>query len=633
MRGVVAVVLLALVVLPAAAPAADLTPPTIARAELKDADHDGRADTLVVTFSEPIRHAKDTRKPFPLRVAGYTVASVGAASGKTVRVKLVEKADADYAARPKVSYSRTRSKPVLDRAGNQAKAQRFAKTLAHGRDRDGDGYRSPADCAPDNGAIHPGATDLPDLAFVDRNCDGLDGDAAKAVFVAVAGDDLFPGTQAKPKRHIKAALETAQALGRTAVLVAAGTYSESVSAVSGIGIYGAYDADWHRSAVLAASTLVTGAPQALLADGDTGVRLQLLSLAGVPIGSNNESVYGIRAVNGSSLTLQAVLVSAASAGAGAPGSAGGPGIKGNDGANGADGGAGGTSALGCLGGTSALAISGVGAGSAGGDGLTIPGGGTIGLGGAGGSSGSCSVTSASNGGDAPDAATAGGPGNPGAPGAGGVPDSAATAGAAWVPRFGQDGQLGRPGGGGGAGGGGGGTASATTSPICTNCSSLTGGRGGGGGAGGSGGEDGTGGSGGGGSFGIYLWNSTVSATGGSIAAGNGGDGGSGGAGGVGGDGGLGGMGKGGEFRSNACGARSAGAGAPGKPGGKGGDGGAGGGGAGGPSVGVFRAGTSTFSSSGGTAIKLGTPGAGGMSPAGGASNGAAGPSGAVVPAS
>ena len=631
MRGVLAVALLALLVLPAAAHAADQTAPTIARAELKDTDHDGRADVMAVTFSETVRHAKDTVKPFPLRVAGYTVRSVGAASGKTILLRLVEKPAADYTARPKVTYSRTRSKPVVDRAGNQPKAQRFAKTLAHGRDRDGDGYRSPADCAPGSGTIHPGATDLPDLAFVDRNCDGLDGDAAKAVFVAVAGDDLFPGTRAKPKRHIKAALETAQALGRTAVLVAAGTYSESVSAVSGIGIYGAYDADWHRSAVLATSTLVTGAPQALLADGDTGVRLQLLSLAGVPIGLNNESVYGIRAVNGSSLTLQAVLVSAASAGAGAPGSAGGPGLKGNDGANGADGGAGGTSALGCLGGTSAIAVTGAGAGSAGGDGLTIPGGGTIGLGGAGGSSGSCSVFSSGNGGNAPDAATAGGPGNPGAPGAGGVPDSAATAGAAWVPRFGQDGQLGRPGGGGGAGGGGGGTASGTNI-ACTDCSNLTGGRGGGGGAGGSGGQDGTGGSGGGGSFGIYLWNSTVTATGGSIAAGNGGDGGAGGAGGVGGDSGLGGVGQGGQFRSNACASRSAGDGAPGKSGGKGGDGGAGGGGAGGPSVGVFRAGASTFSSSGGTAIKFGTPGAGGTSPAGGASNGAAGPSGAVVPA-
>ncbi len=629
MKIAAAVALFAFLVLVSSAPAADRAAPKITSAVMQDADRDGRADGVLVTFSEKIRHASDTKKPFPLAVAGYTVKSVGAAKGKTVLVKLVEKGAADYAARPKTSYARTKSKPVSDRAGNQATNQRFSGTLAHGRDRDGDGHASPSDCAPDNGSVHPGATDLPDLSFADANCDGIDGNEAQSVFVAPSGDDLLSGTKAQPKRTIDAALATAQAAGRASVIVQSGSYPV-VSARTDIGIYGAYNATWNREVGLAATTVVTGSPQALLADGDTGVTLQLLTFAGTLAGANT---YGIRAVNGSALTLQSVFVLAAAGASGAPGPVGNPGATGNSGASGADGGAGGTSALGCLGGTSALAVIGVGAGGTGGDGQTPAGGGTIGLGGSPGSSGSCSLTSSSNGGGAPDNATAGGPGDPGAGGAGGMPDLPAVAGAEWTPRAGQNGALGKPGGGGGAGGGGGGTANGTNF-FCDNCAAIPGGRGGGGGAGGAGGQPGSGGGGGGGSFGIYLSNSTVTATGGSISAGNGGAGGAGGGGGAGGDGGLGGSGQAGGSRGG-CGlgsARFGGAGANGKPGGRGGDGGAGGGGAGGPSIGVFRGGTSTFSSSGGTTITFGTPGQGGTSPAGGASNGAVGTSGAIVPA-
>src|SRR5207247_11205022 len=46
----------------------------------------------------------------------------------------------------------------------------------------GQGSASPATCA-------PGATDKPDLGFVDSNCDGIDGDKANAIFVAPNGND------------------------------------------------------------------------------------------------------------------------------------------------------------------------------------------------------------------------------------------------------------------------------------------------------------------------------------------------------------------------------------------------------------------------------------------------------------
>src|SRR5881394_653672 len=83
-------------------------------------------------------------------------------------------------------------------------------------DADTDGYGNPAvfvhsatqppgyvanalDCDDNNAAAYPGAPDVPDGAFVDSNCDGIDGDIAKAVFVAPGGsDDATCGSQASP---------------------------------------------------------------------------------------------------------------------------------------------------------------------------------------------------------------------------------------------------------------------------------------------------------------------------------------------------------------------------------------------------------------------------------------------------
>ena len=65
------------------------------------------------------------------------------------------------------------------------------------------------------------------------------------------------------------------------VYVAAGSYVETggVSLSSGVNVDGGYmvkNGKWTRS--LAATTTITGAPQAALADGATGVTMQLLSL-------------------------------------------------------------------------------------------------------------------------------------------------------------------------------------------------------------------------------------------------------------------------------------------------------------------------------------------------------------------
>src|SRR4051812_34068652 len=100
-------------------------------------------------------------------------------------------------------------------------------------DFDGDGVSAPADCAPLDPAVHPGAVDTPDIAFEDTNCDGVDGDLAKAVWVAPTGSDGNSGTLASPKKTISAAIVAASAAAKD-VYVVGGTYQESLSLVSSV---------------------------------------------------------------------------------------------------------------------------------------------------------------------------------------------------------------------------------------------------------------------------------------------------------------------------------------------------------------------------------------------------------------
>src|SRR5262249_51744579 len=159
---------------------------------------------------------------------------------KSLMVLLVEQQQPDSSARPTIRYRRTSSQPVLAAKGTQAAAQTFrsvaplarpqptvttttATTVATPADSDGAAAPHAQDCAPKNASIHPGASDKPDVGFVDSNCDGIDGTAAKSIFVTPKGVDTNSGTREQPKKTVAAAVAAAAA-DDLAVLVAAGTY-------------------------------------------------------------------------------------------------------------------------------------------------------------------------------------------------------------------------------------------------------------------------------------------------------------------------------------------------------------------------------------------------------------------------
>jgi hypothetical protein len=590
----------------AVASAADRKPPRLVAAAMIDADGDSRADRVRLTYSERVAHAADRDGRYPFTVVGYRIQSVGNAAGKTLSILLVQQAQSDAAAAPSVRYRRTRAGQVKDRSGNQALAQVFAKTKPHGQapapppaaaDADKDGTVDANDCAPRDASIHPGAADVPDLGFVDSNCDGIDGTEKDAVFASPNGNDQNPGTKDKPKREIQAALQAARVGKKPYVLVAFGSYGRVVLS-SGISLYGGYDpSTWtRRDRFPDGLALIQGGPDAIFASEVKDVVLQHLSVKGVS-GPGDRSTYGLRAIGGSSLTLQRVAVSAGSGLVGGLGADGRAGAPGGDGIAGAPGSCDGALGAGGGGGVSPVDRRGGRGGDGGWDterfgGIAEDGDpgrpGSVGTpGGKGGAKG--------NPGKPGQNGSNGDFGRVGLPGAGG---SSSTAGAQvfWVGRPGSGGTAGKPGNGGGGGGGGG-------SQQGTFVNNGGGNGGGGGGGGGAGGTGGSGGLGGGGSFGIYLVGSTIVVESSSIAAGDGGAGGRGGDGGREGAGGRGGRG------ARVC-TSEIGAGGNGGAGAAGGRGGGGGGGAGGPSVGIFKVGTSTATVKTST-VKAGTPGAGG----------------------
>ncbi len=460
--------------------------------------------------------------------------------------------------------------------------------------------------------------DLPDDAGLDEDCDGVDGEVERAIFVAPGGQDNAAGTRAAPVRTITKGIQKATQGGKDHVYVAAGTYAGQIALVDGVSIYGGYSSDgqWVRNLSLH-ETIVTndavddsGHIRVVMANGLT--KPTVLSGLTVKAGNNPNpggSSYGVwlRKVT-QAMVLNRLNVTAGNGGAGLGGGHGG---KGDDGAVGQPGGSVITCDCNCnefntyggKGGAigASTCSSGVGNGGKGAD-------------------GACGSDSGKAGSPSPDGTaggSAGSKGSDGASGAAGVHGAGGGAGGSvnadglWIGEAGEPGTAGKDGHGGGGGGSGGGNSGGIF------CASWGAGGGGGGGAG-CGGTPGKGGGAGGASIAVFIMDGKPVLKDLSLSHKTGGMGGPGGMGGAGGLGKTGGPGgttqKGSSFD---CGPQG-GAGGPGGAGGNGGAGGHGGGGAGGVAFGLYVAGSSDPLCSNVSFQPLGTGGLGGI---GGDANG------------
>lgn len=437
------------------------------------------------------------------------------------------------------------------------------------------------------------------------------------------GDGLTPAT---PACSLSIGLDVAQASGRPTVLVSSisGTYeliSLSGSTVApNRSVYGGLNANWIRLAPSVSNgrsrvipTIGAAPGVAMVVDARVGLRLRQFDLdsGAAPASSTvGTSTYGIRIVNGASVTIEqsTVLAQAARSGASASSSApaaGATGCTGGGGGNGSFTGRGGSGGSGCGSGRRGSGGGGGGNDGCGSGGSGSSGGTGLSAGGSGGSGANCFLAcidsfwgnQAGRGGNTT-SSTSGTGGSAGA----GAPAAPGSIGQTWSVQNGTSGGAGVDGAGGGGGGGGGGA-----------CASA--GGGGGGGGGGAAGTAGTGfGYGGGGSFGVYAHGSTVTVQNSTITASAGGAGGNGQPGGNGGPGGTGGQGG-----SKEC--CEAGGGGGGGGGSGGGGGGGGGGGAGGPSFSVFVAGSGSLTQVGTNTLVAATAASGGTGGAAGSGGG------------
>ncbi len=481
-------------------------------------------------------------------------------------------------------------------------------------------------------------TDTPDpVNFTDGNCDGLDGDASRAIFVSINGSDGNDGAPARPVRTITRGVElAANDSERDHVYIGDGEFVEpgpirledNVSIFGGFHDSGTSLEEWERGpgyeTILRVEEGLTDHRPLEIVGNTQDVEVQLLTV--VAGDGNLDNLDGEGSFAGSSVGIMVynnlahveishVDVVTGRGMHGRDGSVGEQGEEGDDGLPAPD--PGGTSygdfgdgapdnpevadpsnpvelacqygegrsAPGRAGGSGGFAD---GSGSAGGS-IIISGGSDI-TGGGGGDAETdeeCagSDQSGSRGERGDSGQVVGEIGGP-APATESVPRlvEGATVGNARAVFHGASGNRGEGGGAGqsGAGGGGGGGVYLPWGAI--GCQPDFGGGGGAGGLGGCGGQGGEGGEFGGASIGILIYASPVTITAGSVTTDVGGDGGDGAIGGPGGEGGSGGLYAHGRHPSgSADSSRRGGSGGDGADGGRGGPGG---GGEGGPSFGI-----------------------------------------------
>ena len=458
---------------------------------------------------------------------------------------------------------------------------------------------------------------------IDADCDGNDGDHLDAVHVSSAnGSDTNDGSLGLPVQTIAQGLFLAQAEGKSYVLVASGSYQESVVLEDGLTVYGSMSESFDERDTVISTYLIgnAGSPALSISNVTQGALWSNFSIEGYADSSASSSAVAVFIQDSDeNLILSNNMILSGAGRSGLDGLSGGGGQEGEFGEDGSFGGTG-TCNTAYVGGGGGLRTCGT-QDVSGGDGATNI----------------CPVynqsqpTGADGLGDAPGIGGIGGcdarlnnsaigcicnlapsscygsgeigiDGGSGLDGSGGIGSTTTGSwnGNSWTVSFGQDGLSASNGSGGG--GGGVGSGAQLNGGSCGSFHHI-GGAGGGGGAGGCGGEGGLGGQGGGSSFGIfYVCTSTCSTlptitdneiqSGDAGAGGNGGDGG---LGGLGGEGGLAGDSNDPDPNSQTT-AWCNNEGGAGGDGGNGGDGGGGGGGAGGNSYSAYVIGTIPTSS-------------------------------------
>ena len=168
----------------------------------------------------------------------------------------------------------------------------------------------------------PEEVDEPDDDFTDSNCDGIDGDASRAVFVSLVGMVGGAGTMDEPVATVGEGIQLAQKESLD-VYVCKGTYPEELKiADRGVRIYGGYDCvqGWRRGDHATVIAPPVGVP--LTIHGAAGVRVERLHFEAPDAKAPGGSSIGGIISDSIDVALHGVVIEAGLGVAGADGVAG-----------------------------------------------------------------------------------------------------------------------------------------------------------------------------------------------------------------------------------------------------------------------------------------------------------------------
>ena len=236
------------------------------------------------------------------------------------------------------------------RTGTQAAASGPGYTISAGSTPGGNGYGSLNErCT----SFCPSCEDLPDTESVDSNCDGIDGDIARALFVdLVDGSSSGAGTMADPLSDLQFAIDLAAATpGKDHVYVSADIAFGPIYLSDGISVWGGFDPDagWSRSSGIQTAILnlfISGTSEGYV--GVYGANIHSPTVfadfevevwgGGFLLQTGGTHAIGMHMYQVSALTLERVTVTAAYASLGNGGASVGNGTSNYTGGNGGSGG-------------------------------------------------------------------------------------------------------------------------------------------------------------------------------------------------------------------------------------------------------------------------------------------------------
>ena len=157
---------------------------------------------------------------------------------------------------------------------------------------------------------------------------------------ANGGSSTGDGTASDPVDTVAGGIAKAVTLGWTQVDVSQGTYNEGntgVALVSNINIAGGWDSSFATQTGANTTTVIQGGQQAALADGDTGITISQIMLAGFGASSVTATSTACARSTARTSRLTNVKVTAAAGFDGLDGTVGGNGVAGGNGAAGGNG--------------------------------------------------------------------------------------------------------------------------------------------------------------------------------------------------------------------------------------------------------------------------------------------------------